>query len=96
MRASGSHWGIKTYILLWSEINAETEESLSEIPVHRLKNIFGGSESKKFEEVAPNGKSCKILKVMIVECETIVVAVNSRKSIAENLVKCMEIVQLFF
>lgn len=61
-----------------------------------LKNIFGGSESKKLEEVAPNGESCKILRVMIVECETSVGAVNSRKNIAENLVKCMEIVQLYF
>lgn len=33
---------------------------------------------------------------MIVECETTVGAVNSRKNIAENLVKCIEIVQLFF
>lgn len=96
VRVSGPHWGIKTYILLWRGINAETEESLSKIPVRMLKHIFGGSESKKLEEVAPNEKSCKILKVMIVECETTVGAVNSRKNIAENLVKCIEIVQLFF
>lgn len=52
VRVSGPHWGIKTYILLWCGVNAETEESLSKIPVCMLKNIFGGGDSKKLEEVA--------------------------------------------
>lgn len=39
----------EAYILLWSGINAE---SLSKILVHILKNIFGYSESKIFEEEA--------------------------------------------